>query len=288
VVNYACIGNEALTIERKQIKDFTLGCEIETGDERDIIKVVQKCLNKTISSRTTSKQEATCLLAKLPLVICSESVETISLANVSRVSNRYDCTNKTIIAKYNNRTEHLDKSLHQFFHRTKNKDTINNNRKEIVPHYVGGLGQPTYPISKNFARIEMLKHIPWSDCHPLPELNDLTKIPLFEEFLNSDHCPLSVSISLERAKNRVEMRKKGIDEPISEEIIHLTQISENIDEDTKHLLCMVSNLLDSNNIFDSLENNGFDIGRQNDWGKRINKVSTLNLYFYKSQFFLNI
>jgi hypothetical protein len=167
-----------LQLNKKQVKDFTLVCEIETGVERDIIKVVQKCLNKTIASRTTSKQEATCLLAKLPLVICSDSVETISLAKISRVSNRYDCTYKKMIAKYNNKTEHLDISLHQFFCLT----NMNNNRKEIVPHYVGGGGQPTFPISKNFARVEMLKHIPWSDCHPLPELNDLTTIPLFEEF----------------------------------------------------------------------------------------------------------
>jgi len=31
----------------------------------------------------------------------------------------------------------------------------------------------------------------------------------------------------------------------------------------KHLLCMVNNLLDSNNIFDSLENDGFNIGIDN-------------------------
>jgi len=285
VVGYACKGNETLAIERKQVKDFMLGCEMETGDENDIIRVVQKCLNKSVANRTTSKQEAVCLLGKLPLVICSEFIETISLSNATRVSSGHDTTYKTIIAKYNKRKDHLDMSLHQFFHLTKNTNSSKNNKKEIVPHYVGGGGQPKYPISKNFARVEMLKHIPWSDCHLLPELNDLTTIPLFEEFLNSDHCPLSVSISLERAKNRVEMRKKGIDEPISEEIIHPTQNSENIDEDTKHLLCIVSNLLDSNNIFDSSENDGFDIGRNNIWGKRINKVSTLNLHFYKPAFF---
>ena len=61
----------------------------------------------------------------------------------------------------------------------------------------------------------------------------------------------------------MKCNKKGIDEPISEEIIHPTQNSDYINEDMKHLLCMVNNLLDSNNIFDSLENDGFNIGIDN-------------------------
>lgn len=285
VVGYACKGNETLAIERKQIKDFMLGCEMETGDENDVIRVVQKCLNKTVASRTTSKQEAVCLLGKLPLLICSESIETISLSSVSRVSSGYDTTYKTLIAKYNNRKDHHDKSLHQFFHLTKNANKPTNNKRELVPHYVGGGGQPTYPISKSFARVEMLKHIPWSEHKPLPELNDLTTIPLFEKFLKSSHCPLSVSISVERAKHKVEMRRKGIKEPTSDEPLEQMHNADNMDEDTEHLLCMVTNILESENIFECLENSGFDIGRQYDWSTRLNKVSPSNLCFYLILYF---
>jgi hypothetical protein len=78
-VSYACKGNETLAIERKQVKEFALSCETETGDENDIIKTVQKCLNKTVSSRTITKQEAVCQLGKLPLVICSETIGTVCL-----------------------------------------------------------------------------------------------------------------------------------------------------------------------------------------------------------------
>jgi hypothetical protein len=35
-----------------------ISCDAETGDERDIIKLVQKCLNKSIAQRTIPKQEA--------------------------------------------------------------------------------------------------------------------------------------------------------------------------------------------------------------------------------------
>jgi hypothetical protein len=53
-----------------------ISCDAETGDERDIIKLVQKCLNKSIAQRTISKQEAMCELARLPNVICSDTIET--------------------------------------------------------------------------------------------------------------------------------------------------------------------------------------------------------------------
>ncbi len=40
------------------------------------MKTVQKCLNKSISNRTITKQEAMCQVGKLSLVICSESIDT--------------------------------------------------------------------------------------------------------------------------------------------------------------------------------------------------------------------
>jgi hypothetical protein len=119
VINYACKGNATLAIERKQVKDFTLQCESETGDEKDVIKTVQKCLNRSVASRTITKQEAVCQIGKLPLVICSESIDTISLSGAMRVSNGVNSNYKTFLSEYNTRTTHLDKSLHQFFHLTK-------------------------------------------------------------------------------------------------------------------------------------------------------------------------
>ncbi len=86
------------------------------------------------------------------------------------------------------------------------------------PHYVGGGGQPTYPVSKSYARLKMPQQIPWSEWNPLPQMNDTTILQLFEDFLKSAHIPLSVSICLERAKNRYEMHKKGINEPVHEVI----------------------------------------------------------------------
>jgi hypothetical protein len=279
VVNYACKGNTSLAIERKQVKEFTLNCEAETGDEKDVIKTVQKCLNRSVSNRTITKQEAVCQLGKLPLVICSETIDTVSLSGVVRVTNGTNSTYKTFLSKYNTRTTHLDKSLHQFFHLTKNHIGPSKKRKEVVPHYVGGGGQPTYPVSKKYARTEMLKYIPWSKNNPLPEMNDTTTLELFDDFMKSEHCPLSIPIELERAKNRIEMRKRGISEPTNDEITESQELHCDIDDETRELINITNNLVERSNIFETLENEGFDIGRNYNWCNRLNKVSEHNVLF---------
>jgi hypothetical protein len=123
-------------------------------------------------------------------------------------------------------------------------------KREVVPHYVGGRGQPTYPMSKSCARMEMLKHMPWSKCNPLPEMNDTTILELFEHFYKSAHCPLSVLISLERTKNRNEMRKNGISEPVSEDTLESQHVYSDIDEETKDLVNIANNLLEISNIYE--------------------------------------
>jgi hypothetical protein len=119
VVSYACKENETLGIKHKQVKDFALSCETEMVDENDIIKTVQKCLKKTVFSRTITKQEAVCQLGKLPLVICLEKIDIESLSGAVRISNNINSTYKTLLSKYNTRTTHLDKPLDQFFCLTK-------------------------------------------------------------------------------------------------------------------------------------------------------------------------
>jgi hypothetical protein len=90
--------------------------ESETGDERDIIKVVQKCLNKAVAQRTISKQEAMCELAKLPLVICLEIIETVSLSGYNKVQLEEKQPSRSILSRYKHRIDLQDFSLHQFFH----------------------------------------------------------------------------------------------------------------------------------------------------------------------------
>ena len=105
------------------------------------------------------------------MVICSEQIDIISLSKAVKVQETNTSYSTTFLSKYANRIDHLDKSLHQYFHITKN-NSLHHSKKEYIPHYVGGGGQPTYPININFARTGMIKHIPWRKIHPLPEFTE--------------------------------------------------------------------------------------------------------------------
>jgi len=84
-------------------------------------KLVQRCLNRSIAQRTISKQEAMCELARLPSVICSEIIETVSLSGYIKLSNGCFNESRTMLNKYKNRKTNLNQSLHQFFHSTKKR-----------------------------------------------------------------------------------------------------------------------------------------------------------------------
>jgi len=169
VVSYACKGNVSYALEKEQIKDFTM-----------------------------------CELARLPSVICSEIIETVSLSGYTKLSNGCFNESRTMLNKYKNRKTNLNQSLHQFFHSTKN--VSKRQKKEYVPHYVGGSGQPIYPITENYARIELTKHKPWCSTHCLPSQEQM--IEEFDRFLIDPECPTTVKLSFERAKLKTKILLK--------------------------------------------------------------------------------
>jgi len=138
---------------------YPQSCIEETGDERDVVKLVQKCLNRSVAQRTISKQEAMSESSRKPMVKCSKVIEAISLSGYTKLSTdgNYN-TSKTLLTKYKNRTIDLHLSFHDFFYKMKNQSSKKG--REYVPHYIGGSGQPVYPVTENYARIELMKHKP--------------------------------------------------------------------------------------------------------------------------------
>lgn len=96
-------------------------CETDAGDERGIVKTVHKCLNKSVVQKTISKQEAMCELAKLPMVTCPETIETVGLSIALKLSNNSHTI--PFLSKYKKRTTHYELPLHQYFHLIKNRFT---------------------------------------------------------------------------------------------------------------------------------------------------------------------
>jgi hypothetical protein len=76
--------------------------ETETGDEGDVIKSVQRSLNRSVVQWTISKQEAMSELKNLPLVTCSKIIETVSLSGVSRLQLEPNLSNTTFFLRFKN------------------------------------------------------------------------------------------------------------------------------------------------------------------------------------------
>jgi hypothetical protein len=79
------------------------------------------------------------------------------------------------------------------------------------------------------------------------------------------------------------MCKKGCTEPIAEEIEESQCLDSDVDDETRDLVNLANNLMEQTIMFESLEQAGFDIGKNYDWSKRFNNVSKPS--FTKSKFF---
>jgi hypothetical protein len=78
------------------------------------------------------------------------------------------------------------------------KDQSSKKGREYVPHYVGGSGQPVYPVTENYARIELMKHKPWSSANDFPPLTNV--IDEIKRFIEDSRCLLTVRLSYQQAK----------------------------------------------------------------------------------------
>jgi hypothetical protein len=259
--------------------------ESETGDETDVAKWAHKLMNRSVANRTITKQEAMCELGGLPMVICSESIETISITGSTKCAT--DTNTSTILSQYRNRPDaqqHL--SLHQFYHIKKNKKLASTpSYREFIPHYVGGKGQPVYPITRSYARSELLKHLPWGRKNPMP--NDCDLITMFKQFLENPKCPVGVRLGFERAKLRKELKEKGIQEAFQPDIEHSSNTDDVDDDEVGEVIALTESLGYTEDELEKLENNGFFLGKDYDWGKRIYTVSNPTIHHTRFGIILN-
>ena len=237
----------------------------ETGDNADIIRLTRHLLNRAIANRVISKQECMVHLAGLDLVLCSEIIEIVSISGSYKVMTS---AANDMLAQYRKRQLFKSMSLHKFFHKIKNKD----GPVKYIPHYVGGNGQPKYPVTVGYARATLIIHEPWSDKQrPSYEGDWIRK---FEDFLNAPHCPSSVKVAYERVRYRYN-RNLTHAEPTAGEECYDMEIDTSPDQETEDLLSLVSTMKATLNPEIIMNQNRFDRGINYDWGKRIYPVSFL-------------
>ena len=208
IVAYCCKGNESLIEEMKQMKALILGTNDISGTSKDVKRIARMLLNKTTKDKVISKQECMCHLAKLDLFLCSEAIETVS------ISGQYClCTsgqsNFCFLTKYAQRdiSKYSNMSLHQYFDYIKNNTLKGacNNKRYIIPHYVGARSSPTYPPTEGYAKSVLLLHVPWQEKfdHKTQGRNYIEE---FKAFIKKPGCPTGIKIGYEHAKARYEQK----------------------------------------------------------------------------------
>jgi hypothetical protein len=81
IVAYACKGNESLTKEKTKIKEYVLGLKSDIFQgENDSKLLARKILNMDLAERLLPKQECMVHLVGLPLFLCSECVDRVSIS----------------------------------------------------------------------------------------------------------------------------------------------------------------------------------------------------------------
>ena len=214
-----------------------------------------------------------CELGGLSLVMCSDNIESVSLSGANKLQIQGELTSETFLSQYCNRKECLDMSLHAYYHYCKNiKGRKNDGQKITIPHYVGGSSQPKFPISQSYARSIIMIHKPWSKNDPLPQDHDF--IDVFNDFINTDSCPISVKVSYERAKKREEDKTLGRIEPISEDREDSTSTDDLDDNEVEDAIALTATLGDTMNILDYIGGEQMDFGLNYDWAQRLYTVST--------------
>jgi hypothetical protein len=64
------------------------------GNKEGVFSAARKMLNRASVDRTISKQEAMCLLAQLPLILCSARIEPVPLSPSRHIYNQIESKKK--------------------------------------------------------------------------------------------------------------------------------------------------------------------------------------------------
>ena len=237
----------------------------------DVIRLARQILNRQISQQTIPKQECMTMLAKLDLVLCSETIETLSISGCYKILKR-DSNN--FVQKYRRRgTEHSHMSLYKYYQMIQyeeHPDTC------YIPHFVGGSGQPKYPVTASYARTTLLIHQPWDETHKPPV--EGRWIQQFEEFIVSNECPRSVKIAYERVKQRHISKTEHV-KPVAVEEPYDIDWTASMDDDTRDIL-NIANTFARGEDDDTSTLNGhkIDKGFEYDWAQPKHPVSAPKTY----------
>jgi hypothetical protein len=185
IVAYACKGNESLTKEKAKIKEYVLGLKSDIFQgENDSKFLGRKILNMNLAERLLLKQECMVHLVGLPLFLCSEYVDRVSISGSYKLgSGDYVPKANCYLKRYAGITYSHHLGFDAFYYSIRNGD-LKEGAKVIIPHYLGGKSLPVYPPIDKYARSGIFLYKTW---HGSFQETDRSFLLEFKFFLSQKH-----------------------------------------------------------------------------------------------------
>jgi len=225
-------------------------------------------------TRSVPTQEAVHMVDNQDLVICSDRITYVSLAQGQALRSETDRSKqKDLITVYRNRKEeHYPLSMEQYFYQVFVESTFNKSDRSTNQHRIlmpkGMNCKARYPVDFDYARGMLIMHKPWSKKDTLTKiLKDKQRtIDEFLRMIDAQEVPTSVLAQYTTAmrysgKPRVEVLVKvGVNHPDTDD-------RQNDDETNERLSAWIhlSHLTDNKLLNDILNSTRVDIGKQKDW-----------------------
>ena len=235
-----------------------------SGNIYDVKRVTRQLLNRTVAHRIIPKQESMVELGQMPLVECTEKIEAVSLSGCYKLQHT---SHKDVVSRYRKQAAgNPNMSLASFF------ELLNKNKPiTVIPHWIGGNGQPTYPVTADYARTTMLIYCPWKSATPPTFGSD--PIFAFNNFLKTSKCPISVKMAHARMRERYKTRITP--EPVAADEGYDDVEDATLDQDTEDLLSIVRTSSVPNSSMIELGGYSIDRGLDYDWCSGEHKVCSL-------------
>ena len=225
-------------------------------------------------TRSVPTQEAVHMVDNQDLVICSDRITYVSLAQGQALRSETDRSKqKDLITVYRNRKEeHYPLSMEQYFYQVFVESTFNKSDRSTNQHRIlmpkGMNCKPRYPVDFDYARGMLIMHKPWNKTDTLTKiLKDKQRtIDEFLRMIDAQEVPTSVLAQYTTAmrysgKPRVEVLvKDGVNHPDTDD-------RQNDEETNERLSAWIhlSHLTDNKLLNDILNSTRVDIGQQKDW-----------------------
>lgn len=224
-------------------------------------------MNKSTTKRLISKPEAVCILGKLDMTKCTETIVNVSISNSAQLRKADSDIKDNIIGKYKKRQKDEENlSLYEFFHKYENEKLGKKQRGCKIPHFVGVNGTPKFPVTADYAKHQLIVHKPW---RTYPKSQDW--IADFHSFINGQNAPISAQMTYQRVHSRYLQGTQGYD-PVAAIYDNTTNP---IDMTDKELLDLVGLHKSEGEEFDDSVLQYMDKGLTFPWDKQAKVIEIL-------------